>query len=525
MRETKRRIPQFAFYDKTGIQTYLERQARQGWMLQKISYGWVFRRTTPKKLHFFVTYFHKKSVFDADGSEEQRRFWEFCEHAGWKLAATNEQMQIFYNEEEDPVPIETDALLEVEKIHRSAGKSFLLPYALLVLAFFLQIGSRIGRMRHDPLEILADDINLLIIGSWCLLAAYVVREIVRYFLWHRKAVRMAETEGVFAPTGGVGKVWSMIPYLAVFCVAAGVLLLGDSGMIHAFLVMCIMLGVSTALITGVSRWMRRAGVRAAFNRLAVIVLTVLVCIVTIQQLFMMIIRGELFPGREAAETYEYNGWTYEVYHDSLPLTLEDLSGVENISFDAWYSYELTEKESMFLERFEAKQDPRADAWEIQDAVQDVQRDMPELQSDGRNLRADEQGMREDADIQRAFADLRGPGEDAGELPVLLYTVTEVKAPFLYDWFLEKIVDANAETRNAAGEIRTAEMRRIEEEPWGADAAYRLYQDGEGMRKYVVCYGNVILELSTSWELTKEQMAVVGEKIGGRHTSAVVGDKF
>ena len=116
MRETKRRIPQFAFYDKTGIQTYLEKQAEQGWMLQKISFGWVFRRIEPGKLHFFVTYFPGKSVFEPDGSEKQKRFREFCEHTGWKLAATNEQMQIFYNEAKDPVPIETDAVMEVTKI-------------------------------------------------------------------------------------------------------------------------------------------------------------------------------------------------------------------------------------------------------------------------------------------------------------------------------------------------------------------------------------------------------------------------
>lgn len=462
MRETKRRILQFAFYDKTGIQTYLEKQAAQGWMLQKISYGWVFRRITPKKLHFFVTYFHKKSVFDADGSEEQKRFWEFCEHAGWKLAATNEQMQIFYNEAEEPVPIETDAVVEVEKIRRSAGKSFLLPYGMLLLLFLLQIGMRIERMRYNPLGILEDDTELLILFSWCLLGVYVFREIVGYFLWHRKAVRMAEAEGVFAPTKSVGKVWRIIPYAAVFCVVAGVALLGGNGMSHVFFVMLLMFTVFIALIAGVSRWMRRLGVRAVFKLLAVIVLTILVFLVMTQQLFMMLIRGELIPGKEAAETYEYNGWTYEVYHDSLPLTVEDLLEEESASFDEKYSYELTEKESIFLIRSEARQDPRA---------------------------------------------------DAGELPVLWYTVTEVKIPFLYDWCLEKIMELETGRENIGGELRVTEMRRIEEESWRADAAYRLYADGEAKGKYVVCYGNVILELTASWELTEGQMSIVGEKHG------------
>ena len=136
-----------------------------------------------------------------------------------------------------------------------------------------------------------------------------------------------------------------------------------------------------------------------------------------------------------------------------------------------------------------------------------------LLSDAGNPWAAERELKEDADVQRVLTDLRGSGEDAAELPALLYTVTEVKAPFLNDWCLEKIIDADAEKQDIDGKVRITEMRRTEEEPWGADAAYRLYVDGDEKRKYVVCYGNVILELDASWELTGGQMAVVGEKFG------------
>ena len=58
MRKTKRVIAQFTFYDRTGIQKFLERQAEKGWMLEKISsYGWKFRRMKPEKIHYAVTYF------------------------------------------------------------------------------------------------------------------------------------------------------------------------------------------------------------------------------------------------------------------------------------------------------------------------------------------------------------------------------------------------------------------------------------------------------------------------------------
>ena len=53
---------------------------------------------------------------------------------------TTAQMQVFYNEAEDPVPIETDSLIELENIHESAKKSFLPSYYLLLAVCILQMG-------------------------------------------------------------------------------------------------------------------------------------------------------------------------------------------------------------------------------------------------------------------------------------------------------------------------------------------------------------------------------------------------
>ena len=120
MTNTKRRFVQFNFYDRTGIQDYLEKQAQKGWLLEKITpLGWVFRSMEPKMLHFSVTYFPQASAFDPEPSENQKRFQDFCAYTGWVLAAANAQMQIFYNENENPIPIETDAKIEVETIHKA----------------------------------------------------------------------------------------------------------------------------------------------------------------------------------------------------------------------------------------------------------------------------------------------------------------------------------------------------------------------------------------------------------------------
>ena len=43
----------------------------------------------------------------------------------------------------------------------------------------------------------------------------------------------------------------------------------------------------------------------------------------------------------------------------------------------------------------------------------------------------------------------------------------------------------------------------------------MYWDNEAEKEYVVCYGDVIVEINTEWELTEEQMGIVGEKLGGK----------
>ena len=216
----------------------------------------------------------------------------------------------------------------------------------------------------------------------------------------------------------------------------------------------------TALTVGVSGWMKRKGVSAAVNRLTVIVIGIGFTIVMTQGMFLMVIRGNFSDGGYS-ETYEYNGRTYEAGCDELPLTVEDLSQGE---FDGnprgLYSYELTEKESFVLARIEARQMPR---------------------------------------------------RDAGNLPGMRYTVTKIKMPFLYDWCLRAVKDNYFYSQEYNGEASYHELRGMDAAPWGADEAYRVYWDDEAEKEYVICYGDVIVEVNTEWELTEGQMGIVGEK--------------
>ena len=79
MKDTKRKLMPFTFYDRSGIERMLEEEAAKGWLLEKTSaLGWIYRRIEPAKIHFSVVYFPSATAFDPAPSERQQRWQDFC---------------------------------------------------------------------------------------------------------------------------------------------------------------------------------------------------------------------------------------------------------------------------------------------------------------------------------------------------------------------------------------------------------------------------------------------------------------
>lgn len=96
MKYIKRKIEVFSFYDKTGIERHLEKMAGDGWLLEKISaLFWTYRKIEPKKIRFSISYYATIDDFEPEPTEEQQEFNEFCEHSGWKLAASSFKCKFF----------------------------------------------------------------------------------------------------------------------------------------------------------------------------------------------------------------------------------------------------------------------------------------------------------------------------------------------------------------------------------------------------------------------------------------------
>lgn len=460
MAKYKYLLSQFTFYDRTGICCLLEAQAEKGWLLDKITtLGWRLRRIEPQKIHYAVTYFPKASAYDPHPSEAQQELHEFCAHSGWILAGTTAQMQVFYNLSENPVPIETDPLLELENIHRSAKRNYLPAYFMLFILAVMQIALQVGQLLSFPLTYLSQDTTLFNWLCELVLLGMCTMEICGYFSWYRRAKPAAEN-GEFIETRGFRKV--QLSLLGVVLIALGCLLISMQPRMTVMMIAVLALMAFVLLtVWGTHSLMKKKGVSRNTNRLVTwvlsIVLAMAVCglsVTVLSEVFAL----PVWDNGRVVDQYEWNGLKFDIYKDEIPLRVEDLTDVKSPD----YSYEAREQDSVFLKRGEYSQR----IW-------------------GRS-----------------------------DLPELSYIVYSTHIPVIYDLCVREATKPADYPMGADiyGNLYYETYIYQEAAPWGAKDVYRRYANGEPYDHYVLCYEDCVVILQSDWELTLEQMSIVGEKL-------------
>ena len=468
MKNTKRRIEPFSFFDHTGISGHLEKMAAKGWMIEKIvNTGWVYRRMEPKKLHFAVSYYPKASEFDPEPSDAQKMFHEFCAHTGWELACTSAQMQIFYNEMENPTPIETEPELELQAIHASAKKSFIPSYIFLFILGLINGGLWISGLLGDPIGVLSNPTKLLTGGIWLLLGVLCLVELISYFRWHAKA-KIAAEHGDFLKVPSTSKFQRfalMVTAIGFLFWVINSIFSGDAMKSTITILMCIYMPTLFIIVNAMKEFLKHQKASRGANR----TLTIMTSFIVSFALMGLITFGTLWASNHGLfrdkdeETYEHRGMTWVIHQDEIPLTVEDFV---DVSYDG-YIKERRGNGSILLGQYVMQQRPRFDA------------------------------------------------DDYAKIPQIEYTVTFVKIPALYEWCKERLIYEKEELWG----IDKQDYREIDAKTWGAKEAYRLYDPVYGAENYyLLCYEDVIVEINFDWEPTVEQMKTVGEKLGGKFLS-------
>ena len=188
MRDVKRRIENYSFYDRSGIAAHLEAMAAKGWQLERITSSfWYYRRAQPQKLRYAVTYYPSGSAFDPEPNPGLGELYELCEHAGWEYVTGFAEMNIFVNSRENPTPLETDPAVDLVAIEKSAKRRLMKPYwAILVIGVvvaFLGIGGFI----NDPVYSLSGVWGLPMGVVFLLLGIAAAAELRSYYRWRALA--------------------------------------------------------------------------------------------------------------------------------------------------------------------------------------------------------------------------------------------------------------------------------------------------------------------------------------------------
>ena len=481
-RKKYRELNLYSYYDHAGIARHLEDMARQGWQLEKAGGTFfTYRRCDPAELHYTVVYFPKASQFDPEPPAEQREFWELCKATGWELVTSRYQMQIFRNPAPDAIPIETDPVVQVENVRAAMKKGSVRGDWWLLAGSLLQLWLQF-RSAYTIRDLLLSTFTLSAILIWLMLGIKAVVELIGYYRWCRKARTAAEEEGVLLSprTRKWWQILQILGLLVIFTVDLPLLLLGPSlspSTRMVILVSFFCYAVLLLIIYG-SRWlMKKKGFSAEANMGLNILIAIVGTFVLMGGLIWMSFRVADDPGLQGhinAETRTSPAYpagdtehTYTVYHDPLPLTVEDLVG-ETVYKD--YSCYREIQGSPLLTEYTYKQE------------------VPFVFS---------------------ISDQDGPE--------LFYSVYQVHLGCLYkpvkDSFFREVQRRN---RNSYL-ISSCDWKAVDAAPWGAQEAYQYVCDGELWGTYLLCYQDRMVKISFApWYdtlPTAEQMTLVEAILG------------
>ncbi len=133
----------FFSLDYQAMKTYLEEMAEKGWMLERIGlqqYLAKFRAIEPQKLKFYVDVFKEGGPLTPENTDQSEAYRRLCEESGWTFITSHDYLQFFYAQENsEPIPIQTDDVLEQEIVEHTLLRNELRGYFifLLIVGFVL----------------------------------------------------------------------------------------------------------------------------------------------------------------------------------------------------------------------------------------------------------------------------------------------------------------------------------------------------------------------------------------------------
>ncbi|MDW7669019.1 MAG: DUF2812 domain-containing protein, partial [Bacillota bacterium] len=362
MKDKTKRIMNFRFDRYEDVENKLEKLAAKGLFLEKCGpFFWTFRKGTPQKLKYTVTYFSEGSVFNPNITENQQTYFDYAKVAGWNFVTQFNQMQIFSSEADNPIPFETDEKEKFENIKKCMRKTYLPSMIAMILVFALNLIVQFNSFQLNPIDYLSDPIRLLTTSMILSIILYSVYSLMTYFIWIRRSEKSIALGGECAKNSSIVYKIVDIIYMVFVFGSLGYLLLhllyeiGGFGLFLPIAQMPILMIIFWSSI----KYFKKKKASATKNKVFSISVLIIADIAYIALLMSFIMQFGL-SGRSDS-SYRTVNWQlsktesheFRLYSDEIPLTSEDLYG--QIDYD-YYSYEREINRTLFLSEKVYRQD-------------------------------------------------------------------------------------------------------------------------------------------------------------------------
>ena len=450
MNRRKRLFVPLSPYDQQAMETLLERQAAQGWLLTQMgNWVWTFAEIPPQPLQFAVTYFSKATEYDPLPTDEQQDKEALCAQSGWHLAARRHDMQIFYTANADALPLETDPVARVESLYRAMVRLTIRPRLMTLVLCLFWMGKYWLDFRQDAIRFLSDGFDVLSLPVWLLLLVACMVEPFACLVWHRRAGRAAEESGLFLPPRIPTRVsWVFVAMaIVLLCLAAFGSPLPPQWYLAWLLICVAAIGGGTLL----RKRLQRQDTPAGLNKAATSFLVLAVYVVGVVVLLAVSLGSRLGQADHVvAGSYEQNCGTYDFYNDPLPLTVEDLT-----ESDAVYSRKATTYASPLLRRSLYDQSPVVPQY-------------------------------------------------AGA-PTVWYTIYDTDFAFVQDMVVRQLLEEHQDEVYEDGTALQNSYSAIDPAPYGVQSAYQLQRSSLGpVPTYLLCWPGRVVELQFAYLVPSEE---------------------
>ena len=224
--------------------------------------------------------------------------------------------------------METDPAVQAEGMIRLARKNILSSQLLWPVLCVIQLFMQQSQLKSRPAEYLSDPAQLSLLLFWSVLLLNSLVELIHGLFWLRRA-RAAAQQGQLPPVKG-SALTAVFNGISLFTVAAMLVILALASGRAVALAMAVTL-VVVFLVACIRNGLREAG----FSRGANIIFTAtaaLVFTITVSVVLAAFVISHQDSGGETFTTS--SGYTFSVYHDELPLYVQELEDVPDVSWSA-----------------------------------------------------------------------------------------------------------------------------------------------------------------------------------------------